>query len=180
MNILAKIKNVAITKGYRVVRSKWGNNVVENSKLVTPYGMDVNPVQDTIVVTAKTQSNEDGIAIGFLNKKTFEDLVLGEIGFFSENSDKEIQANIIFRNEGTLEINGNDDYMVRFSKLEESFNELQDKYNKLVDAFNSHVHPTAASGPPSTPTPIPDFIPASNSTTDIAECKIENIKTNKG
>jgi hypothetical protein len=60
-----------------------------------------------------------------------------------------------------LELNGDSDNAVRYSKLETAFNELQGKYNDLVTVFKAHVHQDSVGGAtlvPTTgipPTPVP-------------------------
>jgi len=49
---------------------------------------------------------------------------------------------------------------------------ILEKLNNLENAFNAHMHATAAVGPPSIPTPIPDVIPL---TSTVLE-EIENTK----
>jgi len=73
-----------------------------------------------------------------------------------------IKAFINFLKDGTLEINGNSDFAV-------AFNDLKAGFDSFVATFNSHMHPTAATGPPSPPiTPSTDNIDASK----ISEVKL--------
>jgi hypothetical protein len=75
-----------------------------------------------------------------------------------------------------MEIGGNTNFMARFSELKVGFDQLKSDHNDLVNAFNTHVHATAGTGPPSTPTPATG-IPASASTASIDDAKIDEIKT---
>lgn len=170
MNILAKVKDIFISlKGYRIINSTWGGGIVQDSKVIQPYGFDSVPNYDIICVTSKTQSNEDNIVIGFMDKSLLQDLQIGESGLYSKNDDNVIQATIKLRKDGIMEINGNDDFMVRYSKLEKAFNELQDKFNTFANAY-------VPGGPANVGLP-PTIQP---STADITEAKIDNVKTNSG
>jgi len=55
---------------------------------------------------------------------------------------------------------GSTDQVPRESKVQTELSALQTNLSSLVTAFNAHVHPTAALGLPSIPTPVPSSIPA--------------------
>ena len=76
------------------------------------------------------------------------------------------------KNDETIEIGGDTDFMVRYSELESAFNELRDDFNNLVTKFNTHVHPSPAGGSTG-PTPTG----GTPSTADITGAKINEIKT---
>lgn len=72
-----------------------------------------------------------------------------------------IAAFINWLADGTLEINGNADFAVRFNALETGFNQLKTDYN-------AHTHPTAPAGPVSVPSII--------STASISGAKVDEVK----
>lgn len=78
--------------------------------------------------------------------------------------------------DGEIQIQGADDYAVAFNDLKTGYDQLKTDLNNLITAFNSHVHPTAATGPPSIPTPVPSLIPAPSSTASIDGSKVENVR----
>lgn len=67
------------------------------------------------------------------------------------------------------------DYAVLYNKLKDEFNELKGKFNALVQAYVTHMHPTAALGPPSVPTNS-----ASSSLADITRTKSNYVKLDQG
>jgi len=67
--------------------------------------------------------------------------------------------------------------MERFQEVKTGFEQMKTDLNSLTTAFNTHIHATAALGPPVPPTPVPSVIPATPSTASIDSCKIDEIKT---
>lgn len=154
---------------------RFGRDDVQTSMIAAPYGDDSNPIKDMVAVYSPTSEIGKTVLLGFLNPKS-----LAEVGgkrLYSTNAQGEVQALIYWRADGSLEINGSGDNMVRYSELKKAFDELKADHNKLVSAFNTHMHPTAATGPPSPPTPGAG-IPAQASAADISGAKIANVKTN--
>jgi hypothetical protein len=129
-----------------------------------------------VAVYAPTSEMGKTVIIGYLNIDAIAEV--GGNRIYSTDADGVVQSVIYLRANGDAEINGTEDNMVRFTKLKEAFDTLKSDHNKLVTAFNTHLHPTAAVGPPSPPTPIPNSIPAIPSTADISGAKIDNVKTN--
>ena len=87
-------------------------------------------------------------------------------------SDGGIAAFINFLQDGTIEINGGNDFAVRFNELETGFNQLKsDHDNFIANIYGLHDHPTAPTGPVSTPSVL-----GSASTADISAAKVEEVK----
>lgn len=155
---------------------RMGKSDVRECLEVSPYGIDSNPIKDMIALYGPTGENGKDTIIGYLNKNRIAEP--GESRIFSTDAEGVLQTYILLKNaDGIMEIGGNTDFMVRYSELASAFNELKSDHNSLVTAFNAHMHPTAGSGPPSPPTPIPSSIPATPSSADISGAKIEEIKT---
>jgi hypothetical protein len=177
MNTLVKILSTETGQlGRRVVKFlRYGNADVQTSIAAQPFGTDANPVKDMIAVYAPTSEMGKTVIIGYLNKDAIAEV--GGHRIYSTNENGVEQSIIYLRANGDAEINGTEDNMVRYTKLKEAFDELKGDFNSLVTAFNTHLHPTAAAGPPSPPTPGAG-IPAQTSTADISGAKIDNVKTN--
>lgn len=173
---LTKTISQAVTTGVRRIKVLlFGASDVRTAQQVTPFGIDSAPVNDMIAVYSDTGITGQQVIVGYLNKSLLAQS--GELRLYSTNSSNSVQFYAWFKADGTLELNGNTDNLVRFSKLEDGFNQLRSDFNEFVSAFNSHVHATAATGPPSTPTPVPTIIPVTSSTASIADSKITEIKT---
>lgn len=173
---LVRIINTSVDNlGRRVAKFFRLGKIVETATQAAPYGVDAQPIEDCIAVYAQSGIKGKTVIIGYINKNAIADV--GEHRIFSTDADGAVQFYIHLKNDGTCDIGGDADNMVRFSELETAFNQLKDDHDTLVTAFNAHMHPTAATGAPSPPTPVPNQIPAVPSTADISGAKIDEIKT---
>lgn len=140
-----------------------------------PYGMFVNIQKDIPTGILLDQGNEESLVLLPFDIENREDLEENEIGFGIPSE----KARMYFR-KGKITFKTDDteggDYAVRYLELKSAFDELKQDLNDLVSAFNSHMHATAAPGPPSPPTPIPSIIPASTSTASVDDAKIDKIE----
>lgn len=84
-----------------------------------------------------------------------------------------IAAFINFLQTGTIEINGNNDFAVRFNELESGFNEFKTDFNQLVNDYTGHGHFGVQSGTSSTG--VADT-PGTETTADISAAKVEEVK----
>lgn len=148
---------------------KSGKSDVQEVKTLSVPGVDSNPIEDEIGLYETTDINGENFIIGFVikNRKAGS----GEVRLFSTDDKYQEKTYIWVKNDGTIEIGGNVDNAVRYSKLETAFNELKADFNDLVTKYNTHIHPTP-SGPSSTTATT-----ATQSTADITPAKIEEIKT---
>lgn len=141
---------------------------------IAPFGTDSNPIKGMKAVYIKTSLNGDSFLIGYLNVDQLA--APGEHRTYSTDADGNLKSYVWLHDDGTADILGNTDNMVRFSEMKKAFDKLRGDHNDLVNAFNSHMHATAGSGAPSPPTPG-NGVPASPSDADISAAKIEEIKT---
>ena len=84
-----------------------------------------------------------------------------------------IAAFINFLQSGIVEINGNNDFAVRFNELQSAFDEFKDDFNQLVTDYTGHKHAGVQSG--GSLTAIPDT-PGTESSADISAAKVEEVK----
>lgn len=152
-----------------------GKDDVSEAFTANPFGFDSNPVQGIRAVFTKTESTSDSVVVGFINLKQVTET--GESRIFSTDADGALKIYVHLKADGTVHFGGDTGNLTRFQELESAFNQLRDDHNALITAFNSHVHATAATGPPVPPTPIPGSIPADPSTADVSGAKIEEFKT---
>jgi len=173
---ITKVISTLIEKSILIVKVlRLGNADVQTGYNIQPFGIDSNIPAGYKAIFAETGNRGEKIILGIINTKALAQP--GELRLHSEKADGTESFPIYLKNNGTCEIGGNTDFMVRFSKLEEGFNTLKTDHNNLVSAFNAHMHATAAVGSPSPPTAIPSSIPAQASTASIAAAKINEIKT---
>lgn len=155
-----------------VVKTKANINNNMN-QVATPFNFFSKPIRNALAVRDKISRN--WTILGYI-QKLITGLNDGETLIISQNTQGEVKATIKLVGDGNMELNGNADNAVRYSKLEEAYNQLKSDHDNLVAQFNAHMHPTAATGPPSTPTPVPGNIPVEPSTGNIEPSKIDEIK----
>lgn len=159
----------------RVVKFlRLGGKDVQSSLQAEPYGVDAHPIKDMIAIYAKTGEKGKTVIIGYINKN--QQALIGEHRLFSTDKNGVEKAFLWLRNDGNLEVNGDDDNMVRFSELKTEFDKLTSDFNSLVSTFNTHVHPGVTAGGASTLVTVTSGAP---STADIADAKIDEVKTLK-
>lgn len=150
---------------------RFGRNDVQTPIQAAPPFIDAGPLKNMAAVYGATADKGTPVIIGYLNKDQIADV--GELRLTCFDSNGAEQNYVFLRNTGNIEIGGDNDNMVRYSKLEQAFNDLKQDFNNLVTTFNAHTHTSAAPGSPTT-TPSSAATP---STADIAPAKINNVLT---
>lgn len=127
-------------------------------------GIEINPANgENLVITQIGNSNSFVVSIGGVNQNIAPNTARGERRIYAVSADGEtIKAVIKWKNDGTLELNGATDSAVKFADLKSGFDTLKSDFN----SFLTHVHPTAAVGPPSPPAPV---VPPSTASVDSSE-----------
>lgn len=169
---LVTIISTVVESGLRIVKFFHLGKNVKTSVQAAPWGVDAHPVKDAIAVYAETGVKGKAVIIGYLNVNALA--AVGEHRLFSTDADGAVQFYIHLKNDGTAEIGGNADNMVRYSELETAFNELKQDFNTHVQNYNTHVHPGVTAGPGSTAVTPAVSTP---SQADISGAKIDEIKT---
>jgi hypothetical protein len=176
VNII-KIISSAFDSGRRLVKfNRLGRSDVKEKIEVSPYGLDSNPVKDTVGIYTPTSVSGKGVVFGYVNPEQKADV--GEFRTYATDSDGVEVFYTWLKNNGTAEIGGDSDFMVRYSELETAFNELRDDFNALVNVYNAHIHTTTATvglGPVGVISTSPSQ--GQQSTADISGAKIDEIKT---
>lgn len=151
-----------------------GSSDVKEKHEISPFGLDSNPIKGTRGVYVQTATKGQAAVIGYVN--TVQKAGSGEIRTYSVDANGSEKTYVWLKADGTIEIGGDSDNMVRYSKLETAFNQLKSDFDNLVNAYNIHVHdvPQAPSGTlPSAPTTST----GQTTTADISPAKIKEIKT---
>ncbi|NCX55591.1 MAG: hypothetical protein EBW87_00110 [Burkholderiaceae bacterium] len=150
----------------------FGKNDARTSYQSGPSGIDSNPIKDMIAIYGPSATQGKDVVIGYINKNSLAGV--GEIRMYSVDPNGEAKAFVFCRSTGVLELNGDEDFAVRFSKLKEGFDQLKSDLNALITKFNTHVHSGVTTGPGSSgPTPTP----ATATSASVDAAKIETIKT---
>lgn len=189
---LTKIISTAIEKSKLIIKILgFGSADIQTVFYVQPFGIDGNPVPGYRAIFADTASREDKILIGVIFENAITDI--GELRLHSEDADgnekaslhlkntgevemiANANATLILKDDGIIEINGNADFMARFSELKNGFDQLKQDFNNLITAYNAHVHPGVTAGGAST---LVTPSQGTSSTASIDDSKIDNVKTN--
>jgi hypothetical protein len=150
---------------------RFGKSDVQTPFQALPHGIDSNPVKNWLAVYSETTEKGKSVIIGYINPDQLSEV--GGTRVYSTDSDGAVQFAIYLRANGTCEMGGDSDNMVRYSELETAFNELKNDFNTFVNTtYNTHMHPTAGVGAPSPPT-----VTGQPSSADISGAKIDEIKT---
>lgn len=195
MNTLGKTKDTNTEEIYRqFIINCLGENDRRKYFLVTSFGEDFNVPEDTRALISESNNKDIKFVIGFLNKVKIDTLNYGDKVIFSTSEDgTEIESQIVLKNtgdieinngisgnatvlikaDGTMEFNGNADFITGFTKLKEGFDQLKADFNSLVSVYNSHVHPGVTSGGAST-SATPSS--GSSSSASIDDSKKDNLK----
>lgn len=139
-----------------------------------PYGVDSNPVKGTRAVFTTTSSAGQGVVIGYINTNQKADV--GEFRTYATDSDGNEVFYTWMKNNGTMEIGGDQDNMVRYSELESAFNELKQDFNNHLINWNAFALAYVPGGPTAVGTP-PTALDSQSSNADISGAKIDEIKT---
>lgn len=123
-------------------------------------GQDYNPPNGSHVLVVKVTSHYR-VAIP-ISDSLVTAMLAGEREIYSTDSEgAEKKAFIRWLSDGTVRVNGDADFAVRYSALETAFNQL--KYD-----FDHHTHGGVLVGPGST-------LPPPASTADISGAKVETV-----
>ena len=178
MATIGKVISTTVKNGKRFIKMLLrGRNDVQETHNVDSWGVDSHAVKDAACVVLKTEVMGQSVVIGFVNSEQIAKV--GERRTFSTDKDGNLKFYIHQKNDGTCEIGGDTDNMVRYSELKTAFDQLKSDFNNLVTAYNSHVHITTATVA-ATPTPgiiTPTTSTGTPSTADVSGAKIEEIKT---
>lgn len=169
---VVKVISTSLKSAKRLIKFlRYGRADVKENMECSPYGLDSNPIKDTRAVYTQTTSASQSVVIGYVN--TMQKADVGEFRTFATNANGVEVFYTWMKADGTMEIGGAADNMVRYSELEAAFNELKQDFNDFVTTkYNLHNHPTAAPGAPSVTVTV-----GTPSTADISGAKIDEIKT---
>lgn len=168
-----KVISTRIEDGKRFIKFlRYGKYDVQESVESLPFGIDSNSPKDWIAVYATTGEIGQTTIVGYINKRQISDV--GEFRIYSLDSENVLATYIHLKNDGTMEIGGDTDFMVRFSELKSGFDRLKDDFNDHLTNYNTHVHAGVTVGAGSTAVTT-SVSPPSGASIDAS--KIDEIKT---
>lgn len=161
--------------GRRILKFlRYGKSDSQTSNEVAPFGIDSNPIKDMIAVYGPTSDKGETVIIGYLNKNQLAEI--GETRLFSTDANgTTLKFSVWLKNNGTLELGGGNDFLLRFSKTKEVVDELQNDIATLKQAFTTWVV-TANDGGAALKAASAAWA-AQQLAKNINDAKIEQIKT---
>lgn len=179
---------------FRLIKvERYGPTDILEMDEMTLWGYDGNVPTKVPGVMLETAADDPRV-IGYILK--VRKARKGEVRIYATDKDQVEKNYIWLRDDNTIEVGGDSDNMVRYSKLEEAFNELKadfnnlvakhnvlkDDFNALVTNYNDHQHTCGAPGAITTAgVPIASGVSStatgSTSAADITPAKINEIKT---
>jgi hypothetical protein len=156
-------KSAVISAGYRILKVLGYGNTALTADECSPAGIDSSPVKNMVAVYSETEEAGDRILIGYFNKNVLA--APGEIRLFSLNPGN---GNLSFyawlKNNGTMELGGNENNIVRYTPLESGLNEQDNLINTELEKIAIAIGLLGGS-----------YVPGTIST-DISTSKINEIK----
>ena len=142
---------------------RFGKSDVQTPHEAAPYGVDSNPIKDMVAVFSETLEKGKPVIVGYLNKNQLAEP--GEIRHFSTDSNGNLKFYTWLKSDGTMEIGGNVDNMVRHAKLDLA---LQQQVNLINTELAKISAAVAVAGGSYVVAPI---------SLDISPAKIDEVKT---
>ena len=162
MILSTTISNV-ISNTKRVVKVfVFGKSDVRTATQYAPSGIDSAPQPKMKAIYATTSRSTEPTVIGYINESVVED---GEIRIFSLDSELNTLAFVKCDKDGNVQLNGNTDYAVAFSKLKTEFNKLQNAWDTFATTY-------VPGGPASVGLPAT----ALSSNANIDNVKVDTVK----
>lgn len=124
-----------------------GKSDVQETPQVSPYGIDSAPIKDMVGLYVETGVKGENVLIGYIFKSAVA--LPGEIKLYSQNEAGVEQAFIHLKNDGDIYFKGDDDRLVRYSKLKDALDEIEGKLNDHIEHWNSWCN-TYVPGSPTT------------------------------
>lgn len=181
IGVIKVLKTSLDNFGRRIVQALFmggitnGKGDVRTPLQVAPFGIDSNPTKDKRGLYVTTQTIGKYYTFGYLNTDQMAEP--GETRIFSTSTSGQLQAYVWLKSAGNiLELNGDDNWAVKFNELKTEFNSLKQTVNTNASVFNAHTHILALSA--GTGTAAPSVTQEQSSTANIDNAKNTKIKTN--
>ena len=174
ISIVTTISTALNKLGQRVSKVfRMGRDDVREAIQSAPHGIDANPVKDMVAVYADGQVKGQQVILGYLNKNCISEV--GGIRVYSTNTSGAEQIAIYLRANGTIEVGGDSDFMVRYEPMAATIDEIKSDIATLKQAFTAWVTVPGDGG--AALKAIAATWAATPLIKDIADSKINEIKT---
>ena len=161
---LVKVISTSVELGRRIIKVlRLGKQDVQTPIQAGPFGSDVNPPANIRAVYVRTGTKGDTFIVGFINIDQVAEV--GENRQFSTDTDGNLIFQARMRNDGTYEIGGSQDNLIRFASFDTQIQKLSADINTELTKIASGI---ATAGGAYTPAPI---------SIDMSSAKIDELKT---
>lgn len=136
---------------------------VQTAKEAGPYGVDSSPIKGMVALYAPSGVKGKNYIVGYLNINQLAQP--GEFRAYSTDGNGALKTYLWLKADGSMEVGGSSDNLVRYSPLDQSLQNLATALNQELAAISAGI---LAAGGTYTPGTI---------TIDIASAQTPNIKT---
>lgn len=158
------ISTELVERGRRLIKVlRLGKQDVQTPIQAGPFGSDVNPPPGVRGIYVRTGTKGDTFLVGFINIDQVAEV--GENRQFATDENGALIFEARMRNDGTYEIGGSADNLMRFTGLDTQMQKLSSDINAELVKIASGI---TTGGGVYTPAPIG---------IDISSAKIEELKT---
>lgn len=124
MITFSKLDSVILQAGKRVLKVlQFGPKTASES---LPFGIDSSPIKGMTAIYGNTSNNGDTVILGYIQKNQLAGE--GETRLFSVDSSGSLKSFVWLKNNGTIELNGDQYTAVRYDALNQG---LQNQINLL-------------------------------------------------
>lgn len=150
-----------------------GKNDTQTAVQLSPPGVDAAPIKGMVAVYSRTTSKDGSVVVGYILKDQLAKP--GEHRTYSTDKNGELKFYIWQKDDGTCELGGAADNLLRFSKTKDVIDEMQDDISALKQVFQTWV-PVANDGGAALKAAAGAWM-AQPLVKNIDEAKIDEIKT---
>ncbi|NRA92568.1 MAG: hypothetical protein HRU26_07765 [Psychroserpens sp.] len=174
---IGKVTSTTVSNMVRTVKAIVLGKNPRTALYAGPFGEDSVPPQNTRAIVVQGVSSDSKVVIAYINRNQLDSLAEGEKRIYSVKDDGSLSTDIILRSDGTMEIGGNTDFLVRYSKLKEEYDKTKDALDSIINILSGSPINEAGNGSPSSLQAALKTALTGKSTGDISSSKIEEIKT---
>lgn len=164
MNNLVKILSSALNSMVRVIKvQRYGKDDIQTCNEIMPAGFDSSPIKDMVALYAPTNEKGETNIVGYINKN--QKAKPGEVRMYSTDASGSELFYTWLKDDGTCELGGDADNLVRYLKLDQGVQKMAQDINTELGKIAAGI---ATAGGAYTVVPI---VP------NISAAKINEIKT---
>jgi len=159
---IIQVNGFEIKKVFRYIKTLFSNDS-HTSAQIAPFGDDSCPVKGMKGVEALTDDLGQNVVLGYFNRKI--QASEGEKRFYSLKPNGDESFYIWMKNDGTCEVGGSTDNLIRYSELNTELQAFKNKINLELGKIQSGI------------TGVGGVYVKVDTSIDISKSKIDELKT---